>query len=132
MARKISNLSASYMRLWLVEFYTLFRIQVQDLVSIDIEKKRGSSIDLDIHHSKVFSSGQIVLCDLTWPKGKFMARVCIISAQNVGHKMLTYLPMYWHFRDLDEYNIHCFIILREDDIREWIILRVYFPESPFK
>ena len=41
------------MRLWLVEFYTLFRIQV----SLDIKKKRGSSIYLNIHHSKVFSSG---------------------------------------------------------------------------
>ena len=36
------------MRLWLVEFYTLFKIQVQDYISLDIKKKRGSSIDLDI------------------------------------------------------------------------------------
>jgi len=53
MARKISNLSASYTR-----FYALFRIQVQDWVSLDIKKKRGSRINLDIHHSKVFSSEQ--------------------------------------------------------------------------
>ena len=60
MARKILKLSASYMRLWWVEFYTLFRIQEQDKVSLDIKKKRGSSINLDIHHSKDFSSGRFL------------------------------------------------------------------------
>ena len=53
MAHKISNFPASDTRLWLVEFYRLFCIQVQDSVSLEIKKKRGSSIDLDIHHSKV-------------------------------------------------------------------------------
>jgi len=52
MARKISNLSASYTRLWLVKFYTLFRIQG---LSRYLEKRR-SSMNLDIHHSKVLSS----------------------------------------------------------------------------
>ena len=56
MARKISNFPASDTLFLLVEFCTLFRIHVQDQVSLEIKKKRGSSIDLDIHHSKVPSS----------------------------------------------------------------------------
>ena len=60
MARKISNLSASYTRLWLVEFYTPFRIKVQDQISLYTKKKRGSSINLDIHRSKVFNSKLII------------------------------------------------------------------------
>jgi len=33
---------------------------LQDYVNLEIIKKRGSSINPDIHHSKVFSSGGIV------------------------------------------------------------------------
>ena len=51
-----SNFPTSDTRLQLVEFYTLFRIQVQEKVSLEIKKKRGLSINLDIHHSKVPSS----------------------------------------------------------------------------
>ena len=49
---QISNLPASDTRLWLVEFYTRLGY------SLEIKKKGGSSIDLDIHihHSKVPSS----------------------------------------------------------------------------
>ena len=32
---------------------------MQDYVNLEIIKKRGSSINPDIHHSKVFSSGHI-------------------------------------------------------------------------
>ena len=46
--------------LWLVEFYTLFRIQVQYQISLYTKKKRGSSINLNIHSSKVFSSDSTV------------------------------------------------------------------------
>ena len=46
----------SYTWLWLVEFYTLFSIQVKDWASVDIKKKKRSSINLNIHHSKVFST----------------------------------------------------------------------------
>ena len=53
MCKKFQNFPDSDTRLWLVELYTFFRIQVQDYVSLKIKKKRGSSIDLDIHHSKV-------------------------------------------------------------------------------
>ena len=45
----------------LVKFYTLFRIQTQDLVSLEIKKKRGSSIDLDNQHYKVLSSSSAAL-----------------------------------------------------------------------
>ena len=61
MARKFSNLSASYTRLGLVEFYTLVRIQVQDYISLDINKKRGTRSNLDIHQSQVFYFGQYKL-----------------------------------------------------------------------
>ena len=59
MALKILNLSASYMRLW--SGWILYTFQntstrSRRLVSLDNRKKRGSSINLDIHHSKVFSS----------------------------------------------------------------------------
>ena len=54
--RKISNLSASDTRLWLVEFLHFSGYKCKIYVSLDIKKKRGSSINLDIHHSKVFSS----------------------------------------------------------------------------
>ena len=36
---------------------------MQDSVSLEIKKKRGSSINLDIHHSKVFSSDDKILDD---------------------------------------------------------------------
>ena len=50
MARKIFDFPASDTRLCLVEFYTLFKIQYK--VSLEIKKKRGSSIDhLLTHHS---------------------------------------------------------------------------------
>ena len=59
MAHKIFNLSASYSQLW--SGWILYTFQNTStrstrLVSLDNRKKRGSSINLDIHHSKVFSS----------------------------------------------------------------------------
>ena len=38
-------------------FSYTFKIILQDYVNLEIIKKRGSSINPDIHHSKVFSSG---------------------------------------------------------------------------
>ena len=67
---KISNFPASDTLLCLVEFYTLFRIQEQDQVSHEIKKKRGSSIDLDSHHSKVSSSDESVNLRFTVPWSK--------------------------------------------------------------
>ena len=81
MARKISNLSASYMGLCLVEFYTLFRIQGQDLASLDINKKRGSSINLDIHYSKVFSSDYIAKQNKFFKIYIFFSRYLVINLE---------------------------------------------------
>ena len=44
MARKIENFPASDMRLWLVEFDTLFRIQIQNYVSLDIKKRKDQAL----------------------------------------------------------------------------------------
>ena len=44
-------------------FSYTFKIILQDYVNLEIIKKRESSINRDIHHSKVFSSDDIVL---TW------------------------------------------------------------------
>ena len=41
---------------WL-NLYTFQDTSTIDQVSLDIKKKRGSSINLDIHHTKVLSSG---------------------------------------------------------------------------
>ena len=43
----------------LLEIYTLFRIQTKDYFNLKIIRKRRSSIDLNIHNSKVFSSEHI-------------------------------------------------------------------------
>ena len=40
-------------------FSCTFKIILQDYVNLEIIKKRGSSINPDIHHSKVFSSDSI-------------------------------------------------------------------------
>jgi len=39
---------------------------LQDYVNLEIIKKRGSSINPDIHHSKVFSSERIEGIRSTW------------------------------------------------------------------
>ena len=60
MARKISNFPASDTRLWLVEFYTFFRIQVKiKLVSRSKKKRIKHWSRIDMHHSKVSSSDQV-------------------------------------------------------------------------
>ena len=43
-------------------FSYTFKIILQDYVNLEIIKKRGSSINPDIHHSKVFSSGDFLEC----------------------------------------------------------------------
>ena len=45
----------------LVEFYTLFRIKTQDKINLEINKKRESSIDLNIHNFIPFSAELICL-----------------------------------------------------------------------
>ena len=40
-------------------FSYTFKIILQDYVNLEIIKERGSSINPDIHHSKVFSSGLV-------------------------------------------------------------------------
>ncbi len=43
-----------------IVFHTLLKIILQDYVNLEIIKKRGSSINPDIHHSKKFSSVELV------------------------------------------------------------------------
>ena len=49
------SLSDDLILIWILSFF-IHKIILQNYVNLEIMKKRGSSINPDIHHSKVFSS----------------------------------------------------------------------------
>ena len=90
MARKTSNFPLLWLAVLvspdpirLVGLYTHLLIQTQDKIHLEINKKRRSSIDLDIHNSKVFSSEletfvlNIYIIPIVW--SRYSLRALLIS-----------------------------------------------------
>ena len=69
-------------------FSYTFKIILQDYVNLEIIKKRGYSINPDIHHSKVFSSDCINFCTADAFSGNLHN---FIFLENIFEKVCKYL-----------------------------------------
>ena len=82
---------AATVSLMITVFSYTFKIILQDYVNLEIIKKRGSSINPDIHHSKVFSSASlqsiIRLMIIFW--GESLSKENFLMVIHILNKMLS-------------------------------------------
>ena len=119
-----SNENISVLSFYLIGCYSFsddysfsytFKIILQDYVNLEIIKKRGSSINPDIHHSKVFSSvflfsirdtifykigfeqfllilffKLLLLCNLKYQRSATISKLCVVKSFFVLQELLRY------------------------------------------